>query len=135
MALDQAISYIKDCFPATLGAIIGAWNKRDTSCINFQTFKDVDIIGKLGVISFALFAIVIGISLGKWVSTALIGYYEIPPHAIPIIEFVTALNGIKLVDGTIKTSNKAIDIVTDKVPKIVNTALDAIHNKIKKMFE
>ena len=28
MALDQVFAVVKEYFPATLGAIIGAWNKR-----------------------------------------------------------------------------------------------------------
>ena len=28
MAIDQIFSVVKEYFPATLGAIIGAWNKR-----------------------------------------------------------------------------------------------------------
>lgn len=135
MAIDQILNVAKDYFPATLGAIIGAWNKRDSTVFSFSNFKINNLSDKLFITLLAIFAIVVGVFLGKLVSVALIGYYHLPQHIVPIIEFVTALNGIKIIDGLIKAVDKSIDSLVEKVPSIIGTILDSVSNKIKKWFE
>ena len=134
MAIDQVFAVVKAYFPATLGAVIGAWNKKgDKNSSIVQAFK-TDGSDKILITFVALFAIVVGVSIGKWVSVALVGYYELPEHVIPVIEFVTALNGIKIVDSVVKAVDKSLDVVADKLPKVVSGAMDIISEKIKKWF-
>lgn len=135
MAVEQMFTVIKEYFPATLGAIIGAWNKRKERGITLKSFKSLDLIDKFVITILATFAITVGIFLGKWVSIALIGYYDLPVHAIPVVEFVTALNGIKIIDSLVKAVDKSLDVVVDKVPKAVDSILESITNRIKKWFE
>lgn len=133
MSLDQIFSVVKDYFPATLGAILGAWNKRGEKG-SLKYLLETNLSDKLSVTIIALFAIIVGVCIGKWVSVALVGYYELPPHSIPVLEFVTALNGIKLVDSVVKGVDKSLDIVAEKLPKIVSNILDTIADKFKKWF-
>ena len=65
---------------------------------------------------------------------ALVGYYDLPTHVIPVLEFVTALNGIKLVDSVVKGVDKSLDVVADKLPKLVSNILDTLSDKFKKWF-
>ena len=133
MALDQIFSVVKDYFPATLGAIIGAWNKRGEKN-SLKHLLSTTSIDKLSVTFIAIFAIVIGVCIGKWVSVALVGYYDLPTHVIPVLEFVTALNGIKLVDSVVKGVDKSLDVVAEKLPKLVSSLLDTLSDKFKKWF-
>lgn len=133
MALDQIFSVVKEYFPATLGAILGAWNKRGEKG-RLKYLLEADISERLSVTLIALFAIVLGICIGKWVSVALVGYYALPEHVIPILEFVTALNGIKLVDSVLKGVDKTLDTINEKLPSAVSNILDTIEAKIKKWF-
>lgn len=136
--IDQALNYCKEYFPATLGAIIGVWKKRKTSEVfdEIKSLTFIDVFTKLKITIIALFAIIVGICLGKWVSSALIGYYEIENNYLPpLIEFVTALNGIKIIDTLVKSTEKSLDIVSDKLPKIVSDVLDSVSQKIKSFFK
>lgn len=134
MAIDQVFALVKAYFPATLGAVIGAWNKRgDKNSSIVQAFK-TNGSDKVLITFVALFAIVVGVSIGKWVSVALVGYYTLPEHVIPVIEFVTALNGIKIVDSVVKSVDKSLDIVAEKLPKIVSNVLDKLSDKFNKWF-
>ena len=133
MALDQIFSVVKDYFPATLGAILGAWNKRGEKD-HLKHLLQTSVLDKLSVTVIALFAILVGVCIGKWVSVALVGYYEIPPHSIPILEFVTAMNGIKLVDSVVKGVDKSLDVAAEKLPKLVSSLLDSLSDKFKKWF-
>ena len=133
MALDQVFSVVKEYFPATLGAIIGAWNKRGEKN-SLKHLLSTTSIDKLSVTFIAIFAIVIGVCIGKWVSVALVGYYDLPTHVIPVLEFVTALNGIKLVDSVVKGVDKSLDVVAEKLPKLVSSLLDTLSDKFKKWF-
>ena len=133
MALDQIFSVVKDYFPATLGAIIGAWNKRGEKN-SLKHLLETTSIDKLSVTFIAIFAIVIGVCIGKWVSVALVGYYDLPTHVIPVLEFVTALNSIKLVDSVVKGVDKSLDVVAEKLPKLVSSLLDTLSDKFKKWF-
>ena len=133
MALDQIFSVVKDYFPATLGAIVGAWNKRGERN-SLKHLIETSSLDKLSVTIIAIFAIVIGVCIGKWVSVALVGYYELPPHSIPVLEFVTALNGIKLVDSVVKGVDKSLDVIAEKLPKLVSSGIDLLTDKIKKWF-
>ncbi len=133
MAVDQIFSVVKEYFPATLGAIIGAWNKRGEKG-SLKYLLETSSFDKLSITIIAAFAILVGISIGRWVSVALVGYYDLPEHAIPILEFVTAMNGIKIVDSVIKGVDKSLDIVAEKLPKIVSNILDTIADKFKKWF-
>ena len=133
MALDQIFSVVKDYFPATLGAILGAWNKRGEKN-RLKHLLQTSVLDKLSVTLIALFAIIVGVCIGKWVSVALVGYYEIPPHSIPVLEFVTALNGIKLVDSVVKGVDKSLDVIAEKLPKLVSSGIDLLTDKIKKWF-
>lgn len=133
MALDQVFAVAKEYFPATLGAIIGAWNKRGEKG-SLKYLLETSSFDKLLVTIIAAFAILVGISIGRWVSVALTGYYDLPEHVIPILEFVTALNGIKLVDSVLKGVDKTLDIINDKLPKFISNIIDVIELKIKKWF-
>lgn len=133
MAIDQIFSVVKDYFPATLGAILGAWNKRGEKN-NLKQILEKSSLDKLSVTFIALFAIVVGVCIGKWVSVALVGYYELPEHVIPVLEFVTALNGIKLVDSVVKGVDKSLDVIAEKLPKLVSNILDVLSDKFKKWF-
>ena len=133
MALDQIFSVVKEYFPATLGAILGDWNKRGEKN-HLKHLLQTSVLDKLSVTVIALFAIIVGVCIGKWVSVALVGYYDLPPHSIPVLEFVTALNGIKLVDSVVKGVDKSLDVVADKLPKLVSNILDTLSDKFKKWF-
>lgn len=133
MALDQIFSVVKDYFPATLGAILGAWNKRGEKD-HLKHLLQTSVLDKLSVTVIALFAIIVGVCIGKWVSVALVGYYELPTHSIPVLEFVTALNGIKLVDSVVKGVDKSLDVIAEKLPKLVSSGIDLLTDKIKKWF-
>ena len=133
MALDQIFSVIREYFPATLGAILGAWNKRGEKG-SIKYLLETNLSDKLSVTVIALFAIIVGVCIGKWVSVALVGYYELPPHSIPVLEFVTALNGIKLVDSVVKGVDKSLDVIAEKLPKLVSSGIDLLTDKIKKWF-
>ena len=133
MALDQIFSVVKEYFPATLGAILGAWNKRGEKG-SLKYLLETSSFDKLLITIIAAFAILVGVSIGRWVSVALTGYYDLPEHVIPIIEFVTALNGIKLVDSVLKGVDKTLDIINEKLPNVVSNILDIIEVKIKKWF-
>ena len=133
MALDQMFAVVREYFPATLGAIIGAWNKRGEKN-SLKHLLSTTSLDKLSVTFIAIFAIVIGVCIGKWVSVALVGYYDLPTHVIPVLEFVTALNGIKLVDSVVKGVDKSLDVVAEKLPKLVSSLLDTLSDKFKKWF-
>ena len=133
MALDQIFSVVREYFPATLGAIIGAWNKRGEKG-SLKYILETSSFDKISITFIALFAIVVGVCIGKWVSVALVGYYTLPEHVIPVIEFVTALNGIKIVDSVVKSVDKSLDIVAEKLPKLVSSLLDTMSDKFKKWF-
>jgi hypothetical protein len=133
MALDQIFSVVKEYFPATLGAILGAWNKRGEKG-SLKYLLETSSFDKLLITIIAAFAILVGISIGRWVSVALTGYYDLPEHVIPILEFVTALNGIKLVDSVLKGVDKTLDIINEKLPKFISNIIDVLELKIKKWF-
>lgn len=133
MALDQIFSVVKEYFPATLGAILGAWNKRGEKG-SLKYLLETSSFDKLLITIIAAFAILVGISIGRWVSDALTGFYDLPQHVVPIIEFVTALNGIKLVDSVLKGVDKTLDIINEKLPNVISNILDTIEVKIKKWF-
>lgn len=133
MAIDQIVSVVREYFPATVGAILGAWNKRGEKN-SLKHLLETTSIDKLSVTFIAIFAIVIGVCIGKWVSVALVGYYDLPTHVIPVLEFVTALNGIKLVDSVVKGVDKSLDVVAEKLPKLVSSILDTLSDKFKKWF-
>ena len=133
MALDQIFAVVKEYFPATLGAIIGAWNKRGEKG-SLKYILETSSFDKLLITIIALFAIIVGVCIGKWVSVALVGYYELPEHVVPVLEFVTALNGIKIVDSVVKGVDKSLDVISEKLPSLVSTVLDTLSDKIKKWF-
>ena len=133
MALDQVFAVVKEYFPATLGAILGAWNKRGEKG-SLKYLLETSSFDKLLITIIAAFAILVGISIGRWVSVALTGYYDLPEHVIPILEFVTALNGIKLVDSVLKGVDKTLDIINEKLPKFISNIIDVLELKIKKWF-
>lgn len=133
MALDQIFAVVKEYFPATLGAILGAWNKRGEKG-SLKYLLETSSFDKLLITIIAAFAILVGISIGRWVSVALTGYYDLPEHVIPILEFVTALNGIKLVDSVLKGVDKTLDIINEKLPKFISNIIDVLELKIKKWF-
>lgn len=133
MALDQIFAVVKEYFPATLGAILGAWNKRGEKG-SLKYLLETSSFDKLLITIIAAFAILVGISIGRWVSDALTGFYDLPQQVVPIIEFVTALNGIKLVDSVLKGVDRTLDIINEKLPNVVSNILDTIEVKIKKWF-
>ena len=133
MALDQVFAVVKEYFPATLGAILGAWNKRGEKG-SLKYLLETSSFDKLLITIIAAFAILVGISIGRWVSDALTGFYDLPQQVVPIIEFVTALNGIKLVDSVLKGVDRTLDIINEKLPNVISNILDTIEVKIKKWF-
>ena len=133
MAIDQIVSVVKDYFPATLGAIVGAWNKRGEKG-SLKYILEISSFDKLLITIIVLFAIIVGVCIGKWVSVALTGYYDLPEHVIPVLEFITALNGIKIVDSVVKGVDKSLDVISEKLPSLVSTVLDTLSDKIKKWF-
>lgn len=133
MAIDQIVSVVREYFPATLGAILGAWNKRGEKN-SIQHILKTGFLDKLSITFIALFAIIVGVFIGKWVSVALVGYYDLPEHAVPVLEFVTALCGIKIADSVVKGVDKSLDVISEKLPSLVSTVLDSLSDKIKKWF-
>ena len=133
MAIDQIISVVREYFPATLGAILGAWNKRGEKN-SIQHILKTDYLDRLSITFIALFAIIVGVCIGKWVSTALVGYYELPIHVVPVLEFIAALSGIKIVDSVVKGVDKSLDVISEKLPSLVSAIIDTLSDKIKKWF-
>ena len=133
MAIDQIVSVVREYFPATVGAILGAWNKRGEKN-SIQHILNTGFLDKLSITFIALFAIIVGVCIGKWVSTALVGYYELPEHVVPVLEFITALCGIKIADSVVKGADKSLDVISEKLPSLVSTVLDTLSDKIKKWF-
>ncbi|WP_378347347.1 hypothetical protein [Acinetobacter baumannii] len=127
--LTSFIAFAKGVFPAAVGSVIAVWRKR-----NEVNFREMDAFQKASMISVALFAILVGICIGKWVGGAVAAYYTTSPMITTLIEFVTALNGLKIVDSAIKSVEAALDIVTKNVPVLVGNVVELISDKIEKIF-
>ena len=128
--LTSLLTFAQGVFPATLGSIIAVWRKRKEVKLN-----DMSAFQKVSLIFVVLCAIVIGVCIGKWVGGALAIYFGITEGLqLILIEFATALSGLKIVDSFIKSSESALDIVTENVPKLINKVVEAISSKIDKFF-
>lgn len=127
--LTSFIAFAKSVFPAAIGSVIAVWRKR-----NEVNFREMDAFQKASMLAVALFAILVGICIGKWVGGAVAAYYTTSPVITTLIEFVTALNGLKIVDSAIKSVEAALDIVTKNVPVLVGNVVELISDKIEKIF-
>ena len=134
MPIEQLINVCKDIFPSTLGSIVAVWKRKGSSSLLDNNFKEMNFGEKVTVTIIALFAIVVGICIGQWVSEAIVHYYELPNVARTLIEFFAALSGVKIIDTSIKVIDKSLEIVSDKIPTIINAAMDGLLNKVKKWF-
>lgn len=122
--------FAKSIFPATVGAIIAVWTKRKEVKI-----EEMSAVQKASMFVVMICAIVVGVCIGKWVGGAIALYFGVQQelHLI-ILEFVTALNGLKLVDSVIKGADSALDILTQSVPVIINKVVEAITDRIDKII-
>lgn len=96
--LASFIAFATGVFPATIGSVIAVWRKR-----NEVTYREMDVVQKASIVLVALFAIMVGVCIGKWVGGAIAAYYSTTPFITILIEFATALNGLKIVDSLIKS--------------------------------
>lgn len=123
------LAFAKSIFPTVIGSVIAIWRKR-----NEVNFREMDAYQKASMLLVALFAIVVGVCIGKWVGGAVAAYYGTTPMITTLIEFVTALNGLKIVDSAIKSVEAALDIVTKNVPVLMGNIVELISDKIEKIF-
>lgn len=128
--LTTALTFSKAIFPAVLGSIIAVWRKREE-----VKFSEMNAYQRFSFAFVILFAIVIGVCIGKWLGGAIALYFGVEQEIqIILIEFATALNGLKIIDSLIKSAESALDIVTENVPKLINKVVEAISSKIDKIF-
>ena len=124
------LTFAKGVFPATVGSIIAVWRKRKE-----VKFEEMSMYQKASMLVVILCAIVVGVCIGKWVGGAIALYFGIEQGVqVILIEFATALNGLKIVDSLIKGAESALDIITENIPIIANKIVDAISGKIDKIF-
>ncbi|AJK27157.1 hypothetical protein BRC2024_KCUCJSVR_CDS_0131 [Acinetobacter phage vB_AbaM_KissB] len=123
------IAFAKGVFPAAVGSVIAVWRKR-----NEVNFREMDAYQKASIILVALFAVLVGVCIGKWIGGAVAVYYTTSPFVTTLIEFATALNGLKLVDSLIKSVEAALDVVTKNVPVLIGNIVELISDKIEKIF-
>ena len=124
------LTFAKGVFPATLGSIIAVWRKRKE-----VKFEEMSMYQKTSMLVVILCAIVVGVCIGKWVGGAIALYFGIEQGVqVILIEFATALNGLKIVDSLIKGAESALDIITENTPIIANKIVSAIGDKIDKIF-
>lgn len=127
--LTSLIAFTKTVFPAALGSVVAVWRKR-----NEVNFREMDAYQRLSMLLVALFAIVVGVCIGKWVGGAVAAYYTTSEIITTLIEFVVALNGLKIVDSLIKSVESALDIITKNVPLLMGNIVEMISDKIEKIF-
>lgn len=124
------LTFAKGVFPATIGSIIAVWRKRKE-----VKLEDMSTFQKFSMVFVVISAIIIGVCIGKWVGGAIGLYFGIEQSVqMILIEFVTALNGLKIVDSLIKGAESALDIVTENIPVLINKVVKAISDKIDKLF-
>lgn len=124
------LTFAKGVFPATVGSIIAVWRKRKE-----VKFEEMSAYQKVSMLVVIISAIVIGVCIGKWVGGAIALYFGVEQGVqMVLIEFATALNGLKIVDSLIKSAESALDIVTENVPILINKVVGAISDKIDKLF-
>lgn len=124
------LTFAKGVFPATVGSIIAVWRKRKE-----VKFEEMSVYQKVSMLVVIISAIVIGVCIGKWVGGAIALYFGVEQGVqMVLIEFATALNGLKIVDSLIKSAESALDIVTENVPILINKVVGAISDKIDKLF-
>lgn len=127
--LTSFLAFAKTVFPATLGSVIAVWRKR-----NEVNFKEMDAFQKASIFLVALFAVLVGVCIGKWVGGAISAHYAVSEPTAILIELAVALNGLKIIDSAIKSVESALDVVTKNVPILANTVIEAVSDKIGKMF-
>lgn len=124
------LTFAKGVFPATIGSIIAVWRKRKE-----VKLEDMSTFQKFSMVFVVISAIIIGVCIGKWVGGAIGLYFGIEQSVqMVLIEFVTALNGLKIVDSLIKGAESALDIVTENIPVLINKVVKVISDKIDKLF-
>lgn len=124
------LTFAKGVFPATIGSIIAVWRKRKE-----VKLEDMSTFQKFSMVFVVISAIIIGVCIGKWVGGAIGLYFGIEQSVqMILIEFVTALNGLKIVDSLIKGAESALDIVTENIPVLINKVVKVISDKIDKLF-
>lgn len=124
------LTFASGYFPATLGSLIAVWRKKQD-----VKFRELDNAQKFSMIAVAIVAIIIGICIGTWAGGAIVSYFGITGiFQIYLIQFATALNGLKIVDSLIASSEKSLDIITESIPKVVSSVMEIISDKITKIF-
>lgn len=124
------LAFSKGIFPATLGSLIAVFRKRKE-----VDAKDMDNYQRVTLFVVVVSAIIVGVCIGKWVGGAIALYFGVEQGVqIILIEFATALNGLKIVDSLIKSAESALDILTENVPKLISKIVDAISDKIDKVL-
>lgn len=128
--ITSLLSMSKGFFPAFLGSLIAVWRKRKE-----VKFDEMTAYQKASMLIVVICAIVVGVCIGKWVGGAIALYFGVELEMqIILIEFITALNGLKIVDSMIKGAESALDIVTENVPILINKIVSNISDKIDKIF-
>ena len=124
------LTFAKGVFPATVGSIIAVWRKRKE--VKLEEMNDFQ---RMSLVIVIICAIIVGVCIGKWVGGAIALYFGIEQGVqVVLIEFATALNGLKIVDSLIKGAESALDIVTENIPILINKVVSAISDKIDKLF-
>lgn len=116
--------------PAIIGALLAVWKRKDG-----VSFDEMDAMQKAQTLLVALCAIVIGVCIGKWIGGIIALYWSIS-STVPnmFIEFVIALNGLKIIDSITKSADASLDILTENVPMLVKRIISNLIEKIDQFF-
>ena len=116
--------------PAIIGALLAVWKRKDG-----VSFDEMDAMQKTQTLLVALCAIVIGVCIGKWIGGIIALYWSIS-STVPnmFIEFVIALNGLKIIDSITKSADASLDILTENVPMLVKRIISNLIEKIDQFF-
>lgn len=124
------LTFAKGVFPATLGSILAVWKKRKDVKLSEMSASE-----KLSMVVVVVAAIIVGVCIGKWVGGAIGLYFGVEQEVqLILIEFATALSGLKIIDSFSKSVESALDLVTENVPILFQKVIDAISDKIDKFF-
>jgi len=129
--LTSFLAFFKGIFPALMGSLIAIWRKKDG-----VHFGDKTLGQKLTLTFVIVCAMIVGVCIGKWVGGAVVAYFGVEQSMqIILIEFISALNGLKIVDSMVKSGESTLDIITENVPIFINKVFEAISDKIDKFFK
>lgn len=116
--------------PAIVGALLAVWRRKDG-----VKFEEMDAMQKIQTILVALCAIVIGVCIGKWIGGVIALYFSIASTAPNmLIEFIVALNGLKIIDSITKSADASLDILTENIPMLVKRVINIVIEKIDRFF-